>query len=68
MMIREKAQPPLKTVPKAIGVVDIRCLSSAPRRSLVQLVSQGLACAHRIANLQVTTINPAHYREQNHEL
>jgi hypothetical protein len=68
MMIREMAQSPLKNVPKANGVIDIGCHSSAPRRSLVQLVSQGLACARRIANLQVTTINPAHYREQNHEL
>jgi hypothetical protein len=67
MMIREIAQSPLKTAPKANGVIDSRCLSGAPRRSLVQLVSQGLACAHDIANLQTITTTPALYWEQIYE-
>ncbi len=67
MMIRETAQPPLKTVPEANGVVDIVCLSSAPRRSLVQIASQGLACAHDIANLQAITTTPVLYWEQIYE-
>jgi hypothetical protein len=67
MMIRETAQPPLITAPKANGVIDIDCLSSAPRRSLVQLVSQGLACANDIANLQAITTTPALYWEQINE-
>jgi hypothetical protein len=67
MMIRETAQPPLITVPKAKDIIDIGCLSGAPRRSLVQLVSQGLACAHDIANLQTITTTPALYWEQIYE-
>jgi hypothetical protein len=67
MMIRETAQSPQKNVPKAKDIIDIGCLSGAPRRSLVQLVSQGLACAHDIANLQTITTTPALYWEQIYE-
>jgi hypothetical protein len=67
MIIRETAQLPLKTAPKANGVIDIGCLSGAPRRSLVQLVSRGLACAQDIANLQTITTTPALYWEQIYE-
>jgi hypothetical protein len=37
MMIRETAQSPLKNAPKANYIINIGCLSDAPRRSLVQL-------------------------------
>jgi hypothetical protein len=67
MMIRETAQPPFISAPKANGVIDIGCLASAPRRSLVQLVSQGLACVHDITNLRAITTTPALYWEQINE-
>jgi hypothetical protein len=67
MMIRETAQSPLKNVPKANDIINIGCLSGAPRRSLVQLVSQGLARTHDIANLQTITLTPALYWEQIYE-
>lgn len=46
---------------------DSGCLSGAPIRSLVHLVSHGLACVHAIANLHPITNNLALNWEQDYE-
>ena len=63
----EPAQTHLNFAVEQDGSIDIWCLSGAPRRNLVHLVSHGLACTHDIANLPPNTANAAHYQEQNHE-
>jgi hypothetical protein len=67
MMIRETAQSPLKNVPKANYIINMGCLSGAPRCSLVHPASRGLAHAHLIANLQAITTPQALYWEQINE-
>ena len=63
----ETAQTLLSFAIKRCDGGDGGCLSGAPIRSLVHLVSHGLACVHGIAKLHPITNNPALNQEQNHE-